>query len=46
MRLGFVCADKSKRKNVTLDHPIFARWPAQHADRLQLFSAPTPNGVT
>ncbi len=28
-----------------LDHPIFARWPAQHPDRLQLFSLPTPNGV-
>ena len=27
------------------DHPIFKRWPAQHADRLQLFSMPTPNGV-
>ena len=27
------------------DHPIFARWPAAHPDRLQLFSAPTPNGV-
>ena len=27
------------------DHPIFARWPARHPDRLQLFSAPTPNGV-
>jgi GST-like protein len=26
-------------------HPIFARWPAQYPDRLQLFSAPTPNGV-
>ncbi|OHD10270.1 glutathione S-transferase N-terminal domain-containing protein [Sphingopyxis sp. RIFCSPHIGHO2_12_FULL_65_19] len=26
-------------------HPIFARWPAEHPDRLQLFSAPTPNGV-
>ena len=26
-------------------HPIFARWPAQCPDRLQLFSAPTPNGV-
>ena len=25
----FVCADKSKRKKVTLDHPIFTRWPAQ-----------------
>lgn len=30
---------------MTLDHPIFARWPAQYPDRLQLFSAPTPNGV-
>ena len=30
---------------MSLDHPIFARWPAQHPDRIQLFSAPTPNGV-
>lgn len=30
---------------MTLDHPIFARWPAKHPDRLQLFSMPTPNGV-
>jgi GST-like protein len=30
---------------VSADHPIFARWPAQHPDQLQLFSAPTPNGV-
>lgn len=30
---------------MTPNHPIFARWPAQHPDRLQLFSAPTPNGV-
>ncbi|MBB6424866.1 glutathione S-transferase N-terminal domain-containing protein [Sphingopyxis sp. JAI128] len=30
---------------MTPDHPIFARWPAQHPDRIQLFSAPTPNGV-
>jgi GST-like protein len=27
------------------DHPVFDRWPARHPDRLQLFSAPTPNGV-
>jgi GST-like protein len=26
-------------------HPVFARWPARHTDRLQLFSLPTPNGV-
>jgi GSH-dependent disulfide-bond oxidoreductase len=45
-RLGlFVCADKVWRKKVTLDHPIFTRWPAQYPDRLQLFPAPTPNGV-
>jgi len=30
---------------MTLDHPIFAKWPAAHPDRLQLFGAPTPNGV-
>jgi GST-like protein len=30
---------------VTLNHSIFTRWPAQHPDRLQLFSLPTPNGV-
>lgn len=26
-------------------HPIAARWPAVHPDRLQLYSFPTPNGV-
>jgi GST-like protein len=30
---------------VSLNHPIFTRWPALHPDRLQLFSLPTPNGV-
>jgi GST-like protein len=25
--------------------PIARRWPAQHPDRLQLYSTPTPNGV-
>lgn len=30
---------------MSLSHPIFARWPAQYPDRLQLFSLPTPNGV-
>ena len=25
--------------------PITSRWPAQHPDRLQLYSTPTPNGV-
>ncbi len=27
------------------DHPISQRWPAQHPDRVQLYSFPTPNGV-
>ena len=26
-------------------YPITTRWPAQHPDRLQLYSVPTPNGV-
>ncbi len=30
---------------MSVDHPIFTRWPAEHPDRIQLFSAPTPNGV-
>ncbi|WP_069268991.1 glutathione S-transferase C-terminal domain-containing protein [Paraburkholderia nodosa] len=30
---------------MTLQHPVFTRWPAQQPDRLQLFSLPTPNGV-
>ena len=28
-----------------LNHPITAKWPAKHPDRLQLYSLPTPNGV-
>lgn len=28
-----------------ITHPIAAKWPAQHPDRLQLYSLPTPNGV-
>ena len=27
------------------DFPINKRWPAKHPDRIQLYSAPTPNGV-
>ncbi|MFI0844105.1 glutathione S-transferase N-terminal domain-containing protein [Mesorhizobium sp. IMUNJ 23232] len=27
------------------EFPIAARWPAQHPERLQLYSFPTPNGV-
>jgi GST-like protein len=25
--------------------PITRKWPAQHPDRIQLYSVPTPNGV-
>ena len=35
----------SRRRKLTLNHPIFTRWPAQYPDRLQLFSLPTANGV-
>jgi GST-like protein len=28
-----------------LNHPITARWPAQHPEKIQLYSFPTPNGV-
>ncbi len=42
-RRGVACSNT--RKKVTLDHPIFTRWPAQCPDRLQLFSLPAPNGV-
>ena len=27
------------------DFPIHSKWPAQHPERLQLYSLPTPNGV-
>ena len=27
------------------DFPITAKWPAQHPERIQLYSLPTPNGV-
>src|ERR1700740_172268 len=27
------------------DFPVTGRWPAEHPDRLQLYSLPTPNGV-
>jgi len=31
--------------NVLDEFPVTKKWPAQHADRLQLYSLPTPNGV-
>src|ERR1700761_4293018 len=31
--------------NALSKFPITKRWPAQHPDRLQLYSLPTPNGV-
>src|ERR1700753_164714 len=27
------------------EFPINAKWPAEHPDRIQLYSLPTPNGV-
>jgi GSH-dependent disulfide-bond oxidoreductase len=27
------------------NYPITRRWPAQHPDRIQLYSLPTPNGI-
>lgn len=31
--------------NTLADFPITRKWPAQHPERLQLYSLPTPNGV-
>jgi GST-like protein len=31
--------------NALSNFPITQKWPAQHPDRLQLYSLPTPNGV-
>ncbi len=31
--------------NTLAAYPITRKWPAQHPDRLQLYSLPTPNGV-
>src|SRR6202140_5678289 len=33
------------RMNELSVYPITHKWPAQHPDRLQLYSLPTPNGV-
>src|SRR6202043_4080812 len=27
------------------DYPITKKWPAEHPDKIQLYSLPTPNGV-
>jgi GST-like protein len=35
----------SGRMNDLSTFPITKKWPAQHPDRLQLYSLPTPNGV-
>jgi len=32
-------------KTFPSDFPIARKWPAQHPDRIQLYSLPTPNGV-
>ncbi|MBX3198478.1 MAG: glutathione S-transferase N-terminal domain-containing protein [Labilithrix sp.] len=33
------------RVTASLLHPVAARWPAKHPDRIQLYSFPTPNGI-
>lgn len=37
-------ADKNVMNDIS-HFPITQKWPAQHPDRLQLYSLPTPNGV-
>ena len=32
-------------QNFPADFPITQKWPAQHPERIQLYSLPTPNGV-
>lgn len=34
-----------RQQNFPADFPITQKWPAQHPDRIQLYSLPTPNGV-
>lgn len=36
---------KAKQMFDLATHPVAARWPAQHPERIQLYSFPTPNGV-
>ena len=43
---GFSLTHSLETPMSTLDaFPITRKWPAQHPDRLQLYSLPTPNGV-
>jgi len=35
----------TETRETLADFPITKRWPAQHPDRIQLYSFPTPNGV-
>jgi len=35
----------SSPQSPSLLHPIAAKWPATHPERLQLYSLPTPNGI-
>jgi|APThiThiocy_cv2_1041547.scaffolds.fasta_scaffold00119_133 GST-like protein len=42
------CMRRARMNTPTLSEsafPVFRRWPAVHPDRLQIFGAPTPNGV-
>ena len=48
-RLADIAADNSEVPGQDMTDlstfPITKRWPADHPDRLQLYSLPTPNGV-
>jgi GSH-dependent disulfide-bond oxidoreductase len=38
-------AHQGPRMTALSDFPITKKWPAQHPERIQLYSLPTPNGV-
>src|SRR5690606_35743236 len=40
-----ICLPRNSPMSDLSAFPIVQRWPAQHPDRLQLYSLPTPNGV-
>src|SRR3954468_15594693 len=44
-RPGTAQSRDTGRMNALTDFPITKKWPAQHPQRLQLYSLPTPNGV-
>ena len=43
--MGTFCLARDFLMNPLAAFPINSKWPAQHPERLQLYSLPTPNGV-